>query len=311
MGKLKAPELNAFRYGTLTAAEFATSKRYPDRMEVKLTGNWEGEGEGYWYANWKVVTALCAAGMLTQLSGDGKMFQVTPGTRCCIYRQKGEGEAHDWFVAVYDAANKQVTLQPAAVPFTPQAVPAAPPPNQAGPTSGSPPSPPPQMSGHPSAPGTPPVQPAAPAPANGEARAGRDRLEVAKVDLMLGMSLAIAAYWHVKVAGKVLEDLDEGAVQDSAACVMIRLEKVGYNSSTDRTKSYLKRLARLHHQMDPDKYPPVPDDVKGNGAGQAKPKKEAQVPAPVPAHVSSIPGAESLAGKTADGLDLEDDDLPF
>ena len=304
MAKMKPPELNAYRYGTLTAAEFAPSKNYPDNPELKLTGNWEGEGDGYWYANWKAVTALCAAGMLTQLSGDGKMFQVTPGTRFCVYRKSGEGDAHDWFVVVYDAADKQITLPPTTVPFKPAAATVL---VTEGPASGSPPPPPAQLSGQPSAPGTPPVQ-----PANGEAKKEREREMVHRVDILLGAALAIAAYRHVQIAGKPLEDLDEGAVQDSAATVMIRLEHLGYDATTDRTKMYVKRLRRLEHAIDPDRCPAVPDDVKGNGKkeasphpGRAKPKKEAQVPAAV----STIPGAESLAGDTGD--DVEEDDLPF
>lgn len=333
--KLSPPELGAYRYGVLTGAYYMRSQKF-GHPEVKIVGTWEGEGHGHWWANWKAVTALCAAGMLTQLSGDGKKFQVTPGTRCCIYREPagGDSQAHNWFVVIYDDANAVITLTATVVPYEPQDAPAASPGQQAGPPGAAAPAAPapgaavlPPQAGRPeqARPGAPnPPPPAAPpsAAANDEARAKRDKLMVAQVDAVLGMSLAIAAYRHVQTFNRPLEELDQGAVQDSAACVMIRLEHLGYDPLADRSRAYVKRLRQLEDSLFPEDGSPLAKGLRAAGEALAAVSQPATEEAQSAAEDAARDAAEDdgvgrddfpevPAGKTADGLDIEDDDLPF
>lgn len=324
--KLKPPVIGAFRYGTMTGAEFAPSKH--EHPDVKLVGDWEGEGLGYWYANWKTVTALARAGLLQQMPGDGKKFQAVTGHRFCVWRVQGQGDAHDWFAVPYDAQSQTMRLNPFTDPVEPQdAAQAAPaPPGQPGAPVGPQQQPPPQREGPAS--GNPP-----PTPTNhstekqrAEDKAKRQRQTLAKVDALYGLALVVAAYQQVRFFKVPVRDLDVDSLQAGGATVMIALERVGYDPENDRRPAYLKRLRRLEHQLFPDRCPDPDADVKS--AEKEKPKRKsragppkerpepAERPEPEPAPVSTIPGAQSLApGQSLvdfpEALDNEDDDLPF
>ncbi|KKM82630.1 hypothetical protein LCGC14_1317590 [marine sediment metagenome] len=334
--KLDAPEIGAYRYGTMTEAVFAKSKF--KHHEVKLIGDWEGEGLGYWYAPWKAAIALARAGLLNQLPGDGKKFDAVTGYRFCIYRVEGEDDAHDWTAIAYDAQQQQIALGPFPDPVEPQegAQAAPPPPGQPGGPlvagtpgqPGAPVTPPPQLSGAPSAPAGPPQQegPASgnPPPTTNQStaeqrkddKAKRERQTLAKVDGLYGLALVVAAYQQVRFFNVPVVDLEVGSLQAGAATVMISLEKNGYDFSTDRRPAYLKRLRRLEYQLFPDRCPDPDADAKPaeeekpKRRSRAKPKEEKPEPEPKP--VSTVPAAESLGESLTDGLeDGEDDDLPF
>ena len=331
--KLKPPVIGAFRYGTMTGAEFAPSKKY-DHPDIKLIGDWEGEGLGYWYANWKAVTALARAGLLEQLPGDGKKFQAVTGYRFCIWRSAGEGDAHDWFAAAYDAQGQTVELaaftepvEPAMdagaatpPPATPPATAAAPPPpgQPGGPLTepaagqpGAPVAPPPPAQGP-----TPPVN-GSTAEQRAEDKAKRHRQTLAKVDALYGLALVVTAYQQVRFFNLPAKELGASVLQAGAATVMIALERSGYDPETDCRPAYLKRLRRLEYSLFPDQCPD-PDPAKPAGEkeekkpNRAKPKEPAlseENPGPEPPPVSTVPGAE-FAGEADDGFE-DGDDLPF
>jgi hypothetical protein len=331
--KLDAPEVGAFRYGTMTEAVFAKSKF--KHHEVKLIGDWEGEGLGYWYAPWKAAIALARAGLLNQVPGDGKKFNAATGYRFCIYRVQGEDDAHDWTAIVYDAQGQELALGSFPDPVEPQdgAQAAPPPPGQAGgplvagtpgrpgaPVAPGPAAPPPQLSGAASAPTGPPVPPAngSTAEQRAEDKAKRQRQTLSQVDGLYGLALVVAAYQQVRFFNMPAADLKVGSLQAGAATVMISLEKNGYDFSTDRRPAYIKRLRRLEHQMFPDRCPDPDADAKP--AEEEKPKRRsrakakeepAKKPEPEPAPVSTVPGS-SFAG-VPDALigDDGEDDLPF
>lgn len=324
--KLDAPEIGAFRYGTMTEAVFAKSKF--KHHEVKLIGDWEGEGLGYWYAPWKAAIALARAGLLNQMPGDGKKFNAVTGYRFCVYRVQGEDDAHDWFAIAYDAQDQEIALGSFPDPVEPQdgAQAAPPPPGQPGGplvagTPGQPGQPPAQLSGQPTAPNTPPVAPAtngSAAEQRAETNGKRQRQLEAKVDAFYGTCLAVAAYQQVRVFGRPSTELDPSALQAGAASVMIRLENLGYDPPSDRSRAYLMRLRKIEHRMFPDRCPDPDADAKPakeekpKRRSRAKPKEEepAKKPEPEPAPVSTVPGAQSLAD-FPEPLDDGDDDLPF
>jgi hypothetical protein len=326
--KLDAPEIGAFRYGTMTEVVFAKSKF--KHHEVKLIGDWEGEGLGYWYAPWKAAIALARAGLLNQVPGDGKKFNAATGYRFCIYRVQGEDDAHDWTAIAYDAQGQELALGSFPDPVEPQdgAQAAPPPPGQPGGplvagTPGQPGAPvapqqppPPQLSGHPSSPNTPPVAPAtngSTAEQRAEDKAKRERQTLTKVDALYGLSLVVAAYQQVRFFNVPVLDLDIDGLQAGAATVMIALERENYNTSTDRRPAYLKRLRRLEFSLFPDRCPNPDADAKP--AEKEKPKRRSRAkakeePEPKPAPVSTVPGAQSL-GDFPEALDEDGDDLPF
>jgi hypothetical protein len=323
--KLDAPEIGAFRYGTMTEAVFAKSQFKP---QVKLIGAWESEGLGYWYAPWKAAIALARAGLLNQVPGDGKKFNAATGYRFCIYRVQGEDDAHDWTAIAYDAQGQELALGSFPDPVEPQdgAQAAPPPPGQPGGPlvagtpgqPGAPVAPPPQLSGHPSSPNTPPVAPAtngSVASQREETNGKRQRQLEAKVDAFYGTCLAVAAYQQVRVFGRPSAELDPSALQAGAASVMIRLENLGYDPPSDRSRAYLMRLWKLDHQMFPDRCPnpeaAKPAEEKPKRRSRAKPKEEKPEPADSePAPVSTVPGAQSFAD-SPEALDENGDDLPF
>ena len=298
--RLKPPELNAFRYGKLTGAEFAPSTRF-DHPDIKLSGNWETEGEGHWYANWKAVTALAQAGLLRQMPGDGRQFQAITGVRFCIYRQSAGGDsmAHDWFAITYDTQGQATTLEAFADPVEPQGAAAPPPPDQA---AGGPP--PPQTAQ--AAGGPPPPQPlpgtsAPPGSADG-AMAAHHRNMLVKIDARYGLSLVVAAYQQVRLFGVPVTGLDPQGLQAGAATVMIQLSRDGYDLDKDLRPSYLRRLQNLEHSLFPDDCPaPLPPKTKERAA-------EDKMQAP-PDPVSTVPGAEY--SEVPEALSDSDEDLPF
>ncbi|MHC4715430.1 MAG: hypothetical protein ACYS5V_00520 [Planctomycetota bacterium] len=297
----------------MSAAEFAPSKQWPDNPEVKLTGNWETEGEGYWYANWKAVTALAQAGLVKQEPGDGTKFTAVAGVRFCIWRVLEGESAHRWSVVTYDRDGATaVTFGAFPDPVKPQVAPAAGPPPPQGAQAG-PPSP--QLSGAPSAPGTPPVAPAEPPPQQSDeerksATAKHHRQMLSEVDGLYGLCLAIAAYRQVQIFEIPMHELDQAGLRAGAATIMIRLEHLGYDGKTDRRPAYVKRLQRLLHDQWPDDYPPVPSDVKGNGKGEKPAAAKAPTdPGPEPRPVATVPGT-SLED-FPEALDEGEDDLPF
>ena len=236
---IKPPELGVARYGTISEVAYLRSKQY-GHHQVKLVGDWEQEGHGHWYANWKAVTALAQAGMMQQQPGDGKKFLPVTSHRFCIYRQAagGESKAHDWFVMVYDPQGNEIKLGTFPDPVEPQDA-AAPPSQPSGGVSPPPPTGPP-AAGPPSPPSSPP------APANRqmtpEELKARDHEQLAETAELYATALAIAATEQVRTFRRPTWRIGDQAIQAGAATVLIALKDSGVRLHPGQAKALRKVL---------------------------------------------------------------------
>lgn len=243
--QLKPPELGVARYGTIREVAYQRSKQYKQH-QVKLVGNWEQEGDGHWYANWKAVTALARAGMMQQQPGDGKKFLPVTSNRFCIYRQEagGESKAHDWFVIVYSPEGNEIKLGTFPDPVEPQDAPAAP-----------------------SAPTSVPVPPSAPTPASGAPQATpapnrqltpeelkvRDHEQLAETAELYATALAIAATEQVRTFRRPTWRIGDQAIQAGAAIVLIALRDAGVRLHPGQAKALRNVLHEIEAGYDSER----------------------------------------------------------
>ncbi len=296
--RIKSPALGTYRFGTLTGAVYSQSKKYKT-SELKLIGNFEGEGQGHWYAPWKAVVAMTRVGILQQIPGDGKKFAVT-GQRFSIYRvpiQTDTGQtAHEWTAVAVDPAGNTINAGSFPDPFEPQDSDAP----QATPAQPQPTAPTQQ----PEQQIAPPPGSSAPAdpnpPTNGETKAQRAQRLAAEVDTFYGLSYAIAAYRQAQALGRPSSQINEEALQAGAASVMICLERLGFIPSGDSLRASL--LDRLHE---------LDAKLAGRAPSMACPQCGTTTE---PTPVSTIPGATKEKQPEPVGAgagDDEEDDLPF
>lgn len=244
--QLKPPELDTPRYGTISEVAYQLSKQYKHH-QVKLVGNWENEGQGHWYANWKAVAALAQAGMLQQQPSDAKKFLPVTSHRFCIWRQAvgGDSKAHDWFVIVYSPEGNEIKLGTFPDPVEPQDTPTAPP---AAPTSA-----PVAPSAPTAAPGPPQAAPAPNRQLTAEELKARDREQLAETAELYATALAIAATEQVRTFRRPTWRIGDQAIQAGAATVLIALRDAGVRLHPGQAKALRKVLHEIEDEYDSER----------------------------------------------------------
>ena len=242
---LKAPELTEWRNGTLTGAYYYQSKIGKKRSEVKLVGHWEGEGHGYWFAPWKAVVALAAAGLIRQRAGDPERFEVTADQRLGIYRVKvKDSKAHDW--KAFALQQNGDAVAPALEPFE---VRDPRPADGNGDAAATAPS-------APAAPSAPQAEPEPDPPAEQETRrptteerAARDREHMAEVAELYAAALAIAADAQVRTFRRGTNEINAEALQAGAATVLISLREDGVRAHPGQARALREVLHELEDEL--------------------------------------------------------------
>lgn len=311
--KLDRPKTNVPRTGVITAAWYAPSSKPNYKDEVKLVGNWEREGEGFWYASQGCVEALCRAGVLRQVPGqtdkDGhpKFEVAVANQRVMIQKVEGDGNTKYYQAFAVDAAGNQVQLvaQPDPVFPAKSAAPSPAPAPAAPAVTGAPIAPP--AASAPIAPAATAVPTAAPAPAAAPAASPKELKEHSRRDWLRIREAAliatdIAAEALHEATGVDVAQLDQHAIVRLTNELLVLADK-NAPGLVGRTFAGLRRTK---------------DDATPSTNGT--PPKPAS--APVPAAHAAAPSGRDLFEKTDARAetyddfpsaleDDDDDDLPF
>ena len=265
--KLSRPQAGGpARCGLLTAVSYAPSSKPNYSDEIRIDGQWDGEGVGYFYLPLGAIDAFTDAGVVryTGVGQDGRpaFSVVNPNQRIMIWRELVPGKnAKPTHVRAVDAQGNMLQLPacqravlqntPAGAPVqTPPTTPATPPvPPLQAPPSQSPPTQP-----------TPPLPPAAAAKTNNAGKRELSEEEIKQRELQrwgeldehYGACLAFAAYRLREALGS---EVGHDVIQAGAATVMIQSERDGLIARPGLAKRLLERLhengKRLKAERDP------------------------------------------------------------
>ncbi|HWO88828.1 MAG TPA: hypothetical protein VNL98_06735 [Gemmatimonadales bacterium] len=255
MPRLEKLQTNIPRTGTLTAVYYAKSKNPEYGDQIKVSGRWEREGDGFFWLPLPVIDAFTDAGLVQYggvKDGEPTWKVLHPTQRIAITRREGERNRKLTEVIAIDLQGNAVTLPPQPRTVLPTAEPVAVP--AAAPAIGQPPA-------VPVAPAAPAVgvEPASAPPAVDPRAQIRERW--AELDERYGAAIAIAAYRLHEALGP---DVDPAVIQAGAATVLIETQKLALQAPPGLARALRERanghLAPAASPMDDDESFDAADD---------------------------------------------------